>query len=314
MTQLILRKIATDMAKKKALGRGLKGLIPQGEYDVNPQDIKSNMGKSSVSNSIRKIKIADIKASKWQPRSHFNQEKLQELADSIREQGLVQPIVVREKGENIFELIAGERRLRAMTLLGWEEAPACLLDASDNKMRELALVENLQRDDLNAIETAVAYELLQNEEGLTHNDIGEKLGISRTKVTNTLRLLNLPHEVKNMIAEEKLSAAHGRTLLGLSDPLSQIELAKRIIEEALSVHDVEQIVKRLTSSRLSKPKTATIVEKDRNVLSLEEQLCSHFGARVSVNDKGGVGTITIKYNSMDEVAGILEKIGINEDI
>ena len=272
------------------------------------------MKTNSVSDSIKKINIADIEASKWQPRSHFNQEKLQELADSIREQGLVQPIVVRKKGENIYELIAGERRLRAMTILGWEEVPACLLDASDDKMRELALVENLQRDDLNAIETAVAYELLQNEEGLTHNDIGDKLGISRAKVTNTLRLLNLPHEVKNMIAEEKLSAAHGRTLLGLSDPLSQIELAKRIVEEGLPVHDVEQIVKRLTSSRLSKPKTSTIVEKDRNVLSLEEQLCSHFGARVSVNDKDGVGTITIKYNSMDEVAGILEKIGINGDI
>ena len=302
------------MVKKKALGRGLKGLIPQGEHDVKPEEINSNSETNSVTDSIKKINIADIEASKWQPRSHFNQEKLQELADSIKEQGLVQPIVVRKKGENIYELIAGERRLRAMTILGWEEVPACLLDASDDKMRELALVENLQRDDLNAIETAVAYELLQNEEGLTHNDIGDKLGISRAKVTNTLRLLNLPHEVKNMIAEEKLSAAHGRTLLGLSDPLSQIELAKRIVEEGLPVHDVEQIVKRLTSSRLSKPKTSTIVEKDRNVLSLEEQLCSHFGARVSVNDKGGVGTITIKYNSMDEVAGILEKIGINGDI
>ena len=300
------------MARKKALGRGLKGLIPQGAQESTSEGVGEESKDRPEDKSIQKIKIADIQASKWQPRSHFNPDKLQELADSIREQGLVQPLVVRKKGEGIYELIAGERRLRAMSLLGWDEAPACLLDASDNKMRELALVENLQRDDLNAIETAVAYELLQKEEGLTHNDIGDKLGISRAKVTNTLRLLNLPHEVKNMIAEEKLSAAHGRTLLGLSDPLTQIEFAKRIVDEGLSVHEVEQDVKRMISPRLSSPKTP--VQRDRNVISLEEQLCSHFGTKVAVNDKGGAGTITIKYNSMDEVEGILQKLGINGEL
>ena len=299
------------MARKKALGRGLKGLIPQGGNEVNPYQSVEESPQDVADTGIKKIKIADISASNWQPRSYFNQEKLQELADSIREQGLVQPIVVRKIGEKSFELIAGERRLRAMTLLGWEEAPACILETSDSKMRELALVENLQRDDLNSIETAVAYELLQKEEGLTHNEIGDRLGISRAKVSNTLRLLNLPLEVKNMVAEEVISAAHGRTLLGLSDPLSQIDLAKRIAEESIPVQEVEQMVKRMTSPKLSKPKTP--VERDRNIMSLEDQLCSHFGARVSINDRAGVGSITIKYNSMDEIAGILEKIGINGD-
>ncbi len=297
------------MAKKKALGRGLMGLIPQGKSTAGEEGEAESVGTGVVL-----LKIADIKPSKWQPRSHFNQEKLEELAASIREQGLVQPLVVRQQGKDMYELIAGERRLRAMALLGWEEAPACLLDASDNKMRELALVENLQRDDLNAIETAVAYELLQEEEGLTHNDIGQKLGISRAKVTNTLRLLNLPHEVKNMIAEEKISAAHGRTLLGLSDPLSQIELAKRIVAEELSVHEIEEEVKRINTPKLNRAKSPLPQVQDKNVLSLEERLCSYFGAKVEVKDKKGAGTITIKYNSLDEVAGILEKLGINEEL
>ncbi len=301
------------MARKKALGRGLKGLIPQGVQDDSVEEVVAPAAAEALTNSIINIKVADIQASKWQPRSHFNPEKLEELAASIREQGLVQPLVVRRKGENIYELIAGERRLRALNILGWEEAPVCILDASDSKMRELALVENLQRDDLNAIETAVAYELLQQEEGLTHNEIGDKLGISRTKVTNTLRLLNLPHEVKSMIAEEKISAAHGRTLLALSDPFSQIELAKRIVAEELSVHDVEDLVKRVSSPRISKLKSQP-VERDRNILSLEDRLCSHFGTRVQVKDNGGSGSITINYNSMDEVAGILDKLGISEDL
>ncbi len=300
------------MARKKALGRGLKGLIPQGTENNSAEEAVAPAAAQALTNSIINIKVADIKASKWQPRSHFNPEKLEELAASIKEQGLVQPLVVRRKGDKIYELIAGERRLRALNILGWDEAPVCILDASDSKMRELALVENLQRDDLNAIETAVAYELLQQEEGLTHNEIGDKLGISRTKVTNTLRLLNLPHEVKAMIAEEIISAAHGRTLLALSDPFSQIELAKRIVSEELSVHEVEDMVKRVSSPRISKPKTS--VERDRNILSLEDRLCSHFGTRVQVKDKGGSGSITINYNSMDEVAGILDKLGISEDI
>ena len=295
---------------RKALGRGLSGLIPQGKE--NSSTTVSEDEKLEAGGGIIRVDINKVKPSKWQPRSHFNQEKLLELADSIREQGLVQPLVVR-KGEKkgTYELIAGERRLRALIILEKKKVPVCLLDANDNKMRELALVENLQRDDLNAIETAIAYDLLQKEEGLTHNDIGDKLGISRAKVTNTLRLLNLPLEIKNMIAEEKISAAHGRTLLGLSDPLSQIDLAKRVISENISVQDLEYIVKRKSSPKLSKPKTP--VERDRNIINIEDKLCSHFGAKVTVNDKAGKGSIQIKYNSLDEIAGILEKLGISED-
>ncbi len=299
---------------KKGLGRGLRGLIPQ-----EPQPEESNPAAEGA-DGLRQLPVGKIFSSRWQPRLTFNDEKLAALADSIREQGLVQPVIVRHSGQDDgrYELIAGERRLRAVTMLGWETVKACVIDATDTRMRELALVENLQRDDLNAIEIAHSYELLQKEEGLTHEQIAARLGVSRASITNTLRLLKLPEEIKQMVAETVISAGHARTLLGLGDALSQLDLAKRIIREELPVQEVERIVKRLTSPAPAGEKNRAVREegagRDRFVSDLEQRLRSHLGVKVRIQDQDGSGRIEIEYYSRDDIARILERLGLNEEL
>lgn len=298
-----------DRMAKKGLGRGLSGLIPQAK-EVEP------------TGGMHELPIGKIFSSRWQPRLTFNDQKLAALADSIREQGLVQPVIVRHSGkdDDRYELIAGERRLRAVTMLGWEMVKACVIDATDTRMRELALVENLQRDDLNAIEIAHSYELLQKEEGLTHEQIAERLGVSRASITNTLRLLKLPGEIKQMVAEESLSAGHARTLLSLGDALSQLDLAKRILREQLPVQEVERIVKRLTSpAPAQEEKKATAernehAKRDRFVVDLEQRLRSHLGVKVKIDDNNGSGRIEIEYYSRDDIARLLERLGLTEEL
>ena len=196
------------MAKNRGLGRGLDSLIP-----AQTQKAESKAPPEAAAGlATRDMPVERITPSPWQPRRHFDAEKLDELAQSIKVHGLVQPLVVREK-DGVYELIAGERRFRAVRdILGWKSVPVLVMDAEDARMRELALVENLQRADLNAIEVAVAYQELQKEAGLTHEKIAERVGVSRAQVTNTLRLLDLPDEVRRMVAEGQLPPGSARDL------------------------------------------------------------------------------------------------------
>lgn len=295
---------------RKALGRGLSGLIPQTKPKAKKGASTTEVEESS--NGLIEVELSKVKTSRWQPRKHFDESKLAELADSIKAQGLVQPLIVRKSKAGKFDLIAGERRLRAVTRLDWEKVPVCVIDATDSKAREMALVENIQRDDLNAIETALAYEILSKEEKLTHEQISEHIGVSRANVTNHLRLLNLPEEIKEMVATRKLTGGHARTLLGLGDHLSQISLAKRTVNEKIPVQELEKIVRRMTNPAPTKSSAAVKVKtKNKHVEQVESVLREHLGVQVNITDKGGEGVIQIEYYSHDDIATFLEKLGLS---
>ncbi len=290
------------MAKNRGLGRGLASLIPT-------QPKSDNSGHSDAATAVtREIAVARIKPSPWQPRQHFDAEKLQELAASIKTFGLVQPLVVRKNGD-IYELIAGERRFRALRdVLGWEQAPVLIMEAEDARMRELALVENLQRADLNAIEVAVAYQELQKESGLTHEKIAERVGVSRAQVTNTMRLLDLPEEARRMVAEGKLAPGTARALLAASSPLTQLKLARRAVDEGLSTRRVEEL-----ASERGKEKTtaaAPVRKTPPHVANLEERLLRHLGTKVQIDDNNGKGRIVIEYYSVEDAQRLLERMGL----
>lgn len=291
------------MAKNRGLGRGLASLIP-----TRPSTPDADPAVGKEAGAVRELPVERIKPSPWQPRRHFDAEKLEELANSIKNNGLIQPLVVRKKG-NHYELIAGERRFRAVRdILGSPTVPVIVMDAEDARMRELALVENLQRADLNAIEVAVAYQELQRESGLTHEKIAERVGVSRSQVTNTLRLLELPEEVRRMVAEGQLPPGSARAILAASNPLTQLRLARRAVEEGLSTRKLEQIAGEQAKDKAraeSKPRSV-----QSHVARLEERLLQHLGSKVQVEDRSGVGRIIIEYYSVEDAQRLLDRMGL----
>jgi ParB family chromosome partitioning protein len=304
---------------RRGLGRGLDALIPRAAHapaDTAPDETETT-DPAPDGSGLLQVPVGAIRPSPSQPRRDFDTERLQELAESIREQGLIQPVVLRRRDDG-YEIIAGERRWRAVTLLEWPTVPAVLMDTSDAKMRELALVENLQRDDLSPVETALAYQALQDDLHLTHEAIARRIGISRAAVTNTLRLLDLPNEVRQLVAENRLSAGSARALLALDDAASQIRLARRAAEKKLSVRDVEQAVQKAAGAsprRTARGDTrASARAKDPAVRDLEERLGRHLGTRVTIDDRDGTGTIRIAYYSHDDVERILRELGLDGDL
>ena len=286
------------MSKSRGLGRGLDSLIPAAA--ARPE---KGGGESPL-----ELPIDRIKPSPWQPRQHFDAEKLRELAASIGNHGLIQPLVVRRKGGH-YELIAGERRFRAVRdILGWKKVPVLTMEAEDAGMRELALVENLQRDDLNAIEVAVAYQALHRESGLTHEKIAERVGVSRAQVTNTIRLLELPEEVKRMVAENKLPAGSARAILAASSAMAQLRLARRAVEEGLSTRRLEELAGERGRARRPSPRTVPLY-----VAGLEERLLRHLGAKARIEDRHGRGRIVIQYYSVEDAQRILERMGLPQE-
>jgi ParB family chromosome partitioning protein len=295
---------------KRALGRGLGALISKPKPSASIAAETS--GETGTSGGVLKLAVNLIDPSPWQPRTVFNEEHLHDLADSIKAQGLIQPVVVREHGSR-YHLVAGERRWRAVQILEWTEIPAVVMETSDAKMRELALVENLQREDLNPMENAYAYQALAEESALTHEQIAVRLGVSRARITNTLRLLDLPEEVKQLVGGGEISAGHGRAILSLPDAFSQIRLAQKVVKEGLSVREVESLVS-VKPSRAKARETAFPRTGDVHSASIEQRLRDHLGTKVLVNDKRGKGTITIEYYSASDVARIMEKLGLTEDL
>ena len=251
-----------------------------------------------------------------QPRKNFSDDALKELADSIREQGIVQPLIVRERGE-FFELIAGERRWRASQLLKLPEVPVIVREADDRAVLELALIENLQRENLNAIEEALGYSQLAEQFQLTQEEIAVKVGKSRAAVANATRLLKLPLSVQGYVREGRLSVGHAKVILGLSDERQQIIAAERSLKDGLNVRQTEGLIAKLQarSGRITSEtaKTKAIVPIDANIGRLEEKLRERFGTKVHLKYNHGKGVVEISFFSDDELQSVLEKLGVNAD-
>ncbi|WP_090003482.1 MULTISPECIES: ParB/RepB/Spo0J family partition protein [unclassified Candidatus Frackibacter] len=283
------------MVSEKRLGRGLGALIPS----------QSSEGESK--NEIKKIDIEKINSNPYQPREDFNEELLEDLSYSIQEHGLIQPITVREKARGKYQLVAGERRWRAAKLAGLDEIAAIVQRYSNQQMMEVALIENLQREDLNPIEEAKAYKRLIEEFDLIQAEVAESVGKSRSAISNSLRLLNLAPKVQEFVSRETLTVGHARTLLALDTFEEQSEVAKEIIENGLSVRETERLIKSLTTDEVEKEKKKTDhKQKDPNITVIEDRLRKRLGTPVNIKHGKNKGQIVIEYYSEEELARVLE--------
>lgn len=299
---------------RKALGRGLGALIsnrstPKPEPPPAPAPVAAPRWET-----VARLSVSLIDPNPLQPRSSFNPEKLQELADSIRANGIIQPLVVRPSGAR-YQLVAGERRWRAAKLAQVEEVPVVVRPISDDHLLEITLVENIQREDLNPIEVASAFDRLARELNLTHDDIARRTGKDRTTITNTLRLLRLPPDVQQLIAERRLSMGHARAVLGLSDEELQRRVAEKACSQGLSVRQVERLVQRMTTSR--EPKPVDEVLEDPNVKAAITEMERVLGTRVRITGRPDRrGRIEIEYYSsedLDRIYSIIVNEGRNGD-
>ncbi|KRB62959.1 chromosome partitioning protein ParB [Rhizobium sp. Root708] len=291
-----------DDVSKRRLGRGLAALI--GEMD---QPVPAEAARPSVS-ADRLVPIEFISRNPRNPRRFFDDSELHDLASSIRQHGIVQPVVVRTLSAERYEIIAGERRWRAAQLAGLVEIPVIVRDVDDKTALEIAIVENVQRSDLNALEEALGYEQLIAEYGYTQNDLGEIIGKSRSHVANSLRLLKLPDPVRDMLAAGSLSAGHARALVSTSDPSS---LARTIVSKGMSVRDAERLAQNDIKAQ-SEPKLAAQQrdQKDSDTLALERTLSDALGLDVTINHKATGGQVRISYKSLEqleEICRLLER-------
>lgn len=285
----------SDDLSKRRLGRGLAALI--GEMD---QPVPVGEPQRAV-NADRTIPIEFIARSQRNPRRHFDENELQDLAASIRQHGIVQPVVVRTVEVNRYEIIAGERRWRAAQLAGFTDVPVIVRDVDDRTALELAIVENVQRSDLNPLEEAMGYEQLIAEHGYTQNDLGEIIGKSRSHVANSLRLLKLPDPVRDMLADGSLSSGHARALVSTSDPAT---LAKTIVSKGLSVRDAERLAQNDIKSQGDVAEKRPAGEKDSDTIALERSLSDALGLDVKISHKGGSGQIRIGYRTLEQLEAV----------
>jgi ParB family transcriptional regulator, chromosome partitioning protein len=287
-----------EKSPKRALGRGLSALIPQAPAVVaEPPPPRGN--------AVVKLPVESIARDGTQPRKVFDETKLKELADSIRAQGIIQPILVRKEGDK-YRIIAGERRWRASQLAGLHEVPAIVREASDHEAFEMALVENLQRTDLNPVEEAEGYRRLVDDHALTQEEVSQKVGKDRSTVANALRLLALPDEVKTMLADGSLSPGHARALLGIPKVPELIDLAQKIAAQKLTVRETERLVKQ----RRGDSETAKAKEKSESPPSrhLVEELQRLLGTKVRLQERGGKGTLEIDFFSYEDLDRLLALI------
>jgi ParB family transcriptional regulator, chromosome partitioning protein len=284
-----------DDISKRRLGRGLAALI--GEMD---QPIPMDDARPAIS-ADRMTPIEFVSRNPRNPRRHFDETVLQELAGSIRQHGIVQPIVVRTIGSNRYEIIAGERRWRAAQLAGLVEIPVIIRDVDDRTALELAIVENVQRADLNPLEEALGYEQLIDDHGYTQNDLGEIIGKSRSHVANSLRLLKLPDPVRDMLADGSLSAGHARALVSTSDPTT---LARQIVAKGMSVRDAERIAQNDIRGVGQTRQAAAGQSKDSDTIALERSLTDRLGLDVAISHKGSGGQLRINYKTLEQLEEI----------
>ncbi len=290
------------MVNKPRLGRGLGALIP----DLEPIDSQPKREPAS----IEQVAVLKVKPNPFQPRHHFDPEALAELKNSIDEKGLIQPITVRRMEDSTYQLIAGERRLRAVQELGFEFIPAYILDIkTDEDMLELSLIENIQREDLNPIEVALGFQRLLSECNLTQEDVAQKVGKERSTVTNFLRLLKLPTPIQDSLINKELTMGHARALITIEDPDLQLNLWQKIAKNRLSVRQVESLVKNATQPQ--KPATPPAPEDvPVYIQDAENRLRTKFATQVHIVTRGDTGKIEIEFYSRDELEGILNHLEI----
>ena len=295
---------------KPILGRGLSGLLGGGPaVPVQPDAPEGG----AVSEAVQKVPVAKVRSSSLQPRQDFSAEALRELADSIKEQGIVQPLIVRRK-DNHFELIAGERRWRAAQMIGLAEVPVIVRQADDRAVLELALIENLQRENLNAIEEARGYTQLIEQFGLTQEQAATKVGKSRVVIANALRLLKLAPELQTHVREGRLSVGHAKVILGLGSGEEQQLAADRVIKKSLSVRQTEELVASLQNRATAKPGAKkSVAPTDAHVAGLQERLQQRFGTKVRLRYHQGKGAVEIQFFSDDDLERFLKLAGIDLD-
>lgn len=288
----------------KGLGRGIDALFS--EY--------SNLDKIDVaSERLQEIKLEEIRPNPYQPRKTFDEEALNELARSIKQSGVFQPIILRESTIKGYEIIAGERRFRASKLAGKTTIPAIIREFDEEKMMEVAVLENLQREDLTSLEEAEAYDMLMKKLKLTQEEVAARLGKSRPYIANYLRLLGLPEIVKQMLQANDISMGQARTLLGLKDKKQIIRLAKKVIKENLTVRQLEQLVTKMNHPKDQSEKSEKIIKKPYYIRESEERLMDKFGTSVVIHEKDKKGKIEIEYLSTEDLTRILDVLDIQFD-
>lgn len=306
------------MAMKRGLGRGLDVMIPDNHTGTTKkssrttktivsmeQESEKNVRDYVVPTGEVKVKISKVEPNREQPRKQFDEDSLLELSESIKQYGVLQPLVVSDK-KDYYEIIAGERRWRAAKLAGLKEVPVIIKELSKQETVEISLIENIQREDLNPIEEAIAFKRLLDEFHLKQDEVADRVSKSRTAVTNVMRLLKLESEVQQMLIDEMITAGHARALLGISDRELQIKIANKVFDEKLSVRETEKLVKSILESKKEKPMKKDTAE-DAIYESLEEKMKGIMGTKVIINrKKNNKGKIEIEYYSRDELERIIE--------
>lgn len=288
----------------RGLGKGLDALIPNVSADTKKNDNVSSGTAEKEYETL--VKITKVEPNREQPRKNFDEAALQELADSIKQFGLLQPILVQDR-KTYYEIIAGERRWRAAKLAGLKEVPVIIRDYTDQEIVEISLIENIQREDLNPIEEALAYKRLLTEFNLKQEEVAERVSKSRTAVTNSMRLLKLCDEVQQMIINDEISTGHARALITIEDQKQQYEIAQKIFNDKLSVRDVEKLVKNLNKPEKPKKKAAEDSSLDVVYQDVEEKLKRTLGTKVSIEPKGnGAGKIEIEFYTHDDLDRIID--------
>ena len=292
------------MSKKRALGRGLSALLsdtPETEhFDESPE-------VTGASGGMNEILLSEIETNPFQPRQHFDQESLKELSDSIKVHGIIQPITVRKLAKSQYQLISGERRFQAAKLAGLKSVPAYVRSANDQQMLEMALIENIQRENLNPIEVSLSYQRLISECNLKQEELGERVGKNRSTVTNYLRLLKLPPDIQIALRDNKISMGHARAIINVENPDVQLYIFKKTLSEDLSVRKVEELARQLMNDK-RKPESASkeSTPASREINQLQGKLSSHFGTKVSVKSDGQKGDIKIPFLSLQDLNRILD--------
>ena len=293
--------MTNNKTTKRVLGRGLDAILSSPDTDITSKDISGNY----VAGAIAELNIDEIESNPFQPRSDFDAIMLKELADSITAQGVIQPITVRKMGRDQYQLIAGERRLKASKIAGLNKIPSFIRVANDEQMLELALIENIHRQDLNAIEVAISYRRLMEECVLTQEKLSERVGKSRSSITNFLRLLKLPPEIQVALRDSSISMGHARALITVEEESNQLQILKRIITEGLSVRQVEEMVRQLSRPVAKKQKVPekSIPEKYKSAPAL---ISKALGTQISIRrSETGQGSIVIAFKNDDELDKVI---------
>ena len=298
------------MSKKRALGRGLSALLSD---TPSEEKLEVDIASPQTTNGggVNEISIDEIETNPFQPRQHFDEDALNELAESIKVHGIIQPITVRRLNRNQYQLISGERRFQASRKAGLKSIPVYIRLADDQQMLEMALIENIQRENLNPVEIALSYQRLISECSLKQDELGERVGKNRSTVTNYLRLLKLPPDIQIALRDNKISMGHARAIINVDNPDSQLYIFKKTLQEDLSVRKVEELTRQVMAGpREVAAKSSEAAPASKEIYQLQSKLSSHFGTKVSIKSDGKKGDIRIPFLSIEDLNRILEIIKV----